>query len=98
KSPDNVEVNVSNWTASGGSISGTGNIATLNTAGASPGPITINATCSDSRGLSTSASSTVTVEAPPPPPPQASKLSSCDFPNATKPWRVDTTSRPVVEC
>src|SRR5207247_10052848 len=48
KSPDNVEVNVSNWTASGGSISGTGNTATLNTAGASHGPLTINATCSDS--------------------------------------------------
>jgi len=97
KSPDNVEVNVSNWTASGGSISGTGNTATLNTSGASPGPITINATCSDSRGLSTSGSSTVTVEAPPPPPPQASKLSSCDFPNATKPWRVDNTCKAVLD-
>ena len=39
----------------------------------------------------------MTVEAPPPPPPQASKLSSCDFPNATKPWRVDNTCKAVLD-
>ena len=42
--------------------------ATLNTAGASPGPITVSATCTDSRGLTASASTQITVEAPPPPP------------------------------
>ncbi len=67
-SPDNVPVNVANWTASSGAISGTGNSATLNTEGAQPGAITVNASCSDSRGLNTSASTQVTVEAPPPPP------------------------------
>src|ERR1700680_4527145 len=55
-SPDNVPVNVGGWTASGGSISGTGNSATLDTNGASPGPISINATCPDSRGLTASTS------------------------------------------
>jgi hypothetical protein len=39
----------------------------------------------------------VTVEAPPPPPPQASKLSSCDFPNTKKPWRVDNTCKAVLD-
>lgn len=67
-SPDNVPVNVANWTASSGTVSGTGNAATLNTAGAQPGAITVNASCSDSRGLNTSASTQVNVEAPPPPP------------------------------
>ena len=97
KSADNVEVNVSNWTASGGTISGSGNTATLNTNGAPAGPITINATCTDTRGLNTPASSTVTIEVPPPPPPQASKLSSCDFPNEKKPWRVDNTCKAVLD-
>ena len=67
-SPDNVPVNVSDWTASSGTVSGSGNSATLNTTGTQPGSITVNASCSDSRGLNAAASTQVTVEAPPPPP------------------------------
>jgi hypothetical protein len=96
-SPDNVPVTVGSWTASSGSISGSGNSATLNTTGASPGPITINATCTDSRGLTASSSSTVTVENPPPPPPQASKLNECQYPNKVKPWRVDNTCKAALD-
>jgi hypothetical protein len=96
-SPDNVPVTVSGWTASGGSISGDGSTATLNTTGASAGPITVSATCTDSRGLTASASTQATVEVPPPPPPQCSKLSSCDFPNKVKPWRVDNTCKAVLD-
>ena len=96
-SPDNVPVTVSGWNASGGSISGSGNSATLNTSGAASGPITISATCTDSRGLTASSSSTVTVENPPPPPPQASKLNQCDYPNAKKPWRVDNTCKAMLD-
>ena len=93
-SPDNVPVTVGGWTSSGGSISGSGNSATLNTTGASSGPITINATCTDSRGLTASTSSSVTVENPPPPPaPQASKVNECQYPNLKKPWRVDNTCK-----
>jgi hypothetical protein len=97
KSPDNVSVSVSGWTASGGSISGSGSTATLNTTGAPAGPITVSSTCTDSRGLTASASTQVTVEVPPPPPPQASKLSTCDFPNKMKPWRVDNTCKAVLD-
>ena len=79
KSPDNVPVNVE-YSASGGKVSGTGNTATLDTAGASPGPITVTGKCTDSRGLSASSDSTVTIEAPPPPPPQASKLNQWTSP------------------
>lgn len=68
KSPDNVQVSVANWNASGGTVSGTGNTANLNTSGASPGEITVTATCTDSRGLSSSATTQVTVETPPPSP------------------------------
>src|ERR1700691_197429 len=93
-SPDNVPVTVGGWTASSGSISGSGNTGTLNTTGASAGPITISATCTDSRGLNASTTSTVTVEnPPPPPPPQASKVNECQYPNVKKPWRVDNTCK-----
>ena len=98
-SPDGVPVTVGDWSASSGSISGSGSTATLNTAGASAGPITVSATCTDSRGLKSPAASTqVTVENPPPPPvPQASKLSQCDFPNPVKPWRVDNTCKAILD-
>jgi hypothetical protein len=91
-SPDNVPVTVAGWTATGGSVSGTDNTATLNTTGASAGPVTVSATCTDSRGLSSQASTQVNVENPPPPPPQATKLTDCGFENMAKikkPWRVD---------
>ena len=70
-SPDNVPVSVGNYTANAGTISGSGNTATLNTSGANPGSITVNATCTDQRGLSTPATAQVTIETPPPPPPTA---------------------------
>ena len=97
-SPENVPVTVGDWTASGGNISGSGNTAMLSTTGASPGPITVSATCTDSRGLkSPPATTQVMVENPPPPPPQASKLSQCDFPNPVKPWRVDNTCKAALD-
>ena len=67
-SPDNATVTVGNWTSSAGSIAGSGNSATLSTSGASAGPATVNATCTDSRGLTASTSSSVAVNNPPPPP------------------------------
>ena len=96
-SPDGVPVTVGAWTASSGSVSGNGNSATLNTGGASPGTITVGATCTDSRGLATPGSTQVTIENPPPPPPKASKLSQCDFPNKMKPWRVDNTCKAILD-
>src|SRR5579862_5142788 len=67
-SPDGVPVSVATWTASSGSVSGSGTSATLSTSGASPGSITVGATCTDSRGLNTQASTQVTIEAPAPNP------------------------------
>jgi hypothetical protein len=102
-SPDNMQTSVAGWTASSGSISGSGNTATLDTTGASPGSVTVSATCSDSRGLSSPGSTSVNVQAPalpPPPPPQASKLSECDFSNMAKigkPWRVDNECKAILD-
>jgi outer membrane protein OmpA-like peptidoglycan-associated protein len=67
-SPDNVGVSVASWTASGGTVSGSGSSATLNTTGAAPGSITVGATCTDVRGLTAQASTEVRIENPPPPP------------------------------
>ena len=65
KSPDNVQVNVGGWNASTGTVFGTGSTASLSTAGAAPGTITVNATCTDARGLTGSSSAQVAVTAPP---------------------------------
>jgi hypothetical protein len=67
-SQDGVPVSVAAWTASGGTISGSGSSASLNTTGAAPGSITVGASCTDSRGLTGQATTQVMVENPPPPP------------------------------
>ena len=73
-SPDNVPVTVSGWTASGGSISSSGGTTTLNTTGAPAGPITVSATCTDSRELNTQARTQVMVENPPVVSPEVRRL------------------------
>ncbi|MGA2746171.1 MAG: OmpA family protein [Candidatus Sulfotelmatobacter sp.] len=67
-SPDGVGVSVANWTSTAGSVSGSGSSATLSTKGAPAGPVTVSATCTDSRGLTGQASTQITLENPPPPP------------------------------
>ena len=65
-SPDGAPVSVANWISTQGTVSGSGNTATLNTSGLAPGPVTITATCTDSRGLNTQATTQVTIQNPPP--------------------------------
>lgn len=100
-SPDNsadypVSAGISNWAASAGKASGSGNSATLDTAGASAGPITVTATCTDSRNLTSNGTATVNVEQPPPPP-QASKVNECNFVNKAKPARVDNACKAALD-
>jgi len=64
-SPDGVPTSVAKWAATGGTVSGSGNTATLSTTGAAPGTIMITAACSDTRGLESQAQTQVTVENPP---------------------------------
>ena len=66
-SPDGVPVTVSNWNTGSGKLSGSGNTASLDTTGTT-GPVSVGATCTDSRGLTANSSASVTVENPPPPP------------------------------
>jgi outer membrane protein OmpA-like peptidoglycan-associated protein len=73
-SPDGVSVSVASWTASSGTVSGSGSAATLDTTGVPPGTITVGATCTDNRGLAGQASTAVTIENPPPPPPPDKQL------------------------
>jgi outer membrane protein OmpA-like peptidoglycan-associated protein len=74
-SPDNSQVAVGGWTASGGTVSSSGaSTAALNTSGTSNGPITVTATCSDTRGLNTQATAQVMVQNPPPVSPEFLKL------------------------
>jgi outer membrane protein OmpA-like peptidoglycan-associated protein len=74
-SPDNAMVTVGSWSSTGGNIASSGGSkAVLNTIGASAGPISVNASCSDARGLTTQAGSQVIVESPPQPSPEFVRL------------------------
>jgi outer membrane protein OmpA-like peptidoglycan-associated protein len=85
------------YTTTGGRVSGSGTTATLDTAGANAGPITVTATVSDDRGLTANCNATVNVEVPPPPP-QAAQLNSCQFSlDKKRPWRVDNTCKAILD-
>lgn len=94
-SPDGRPLTYS-WNTSAGKINGTGENVQLDTAGTPAGPITINGTVSDDRGLTASCSSTVNVEVPPPPP-TASKLNEINFPDKKKPARVDNAAKAILD-
>jgi len=94
--PDNRPLTY-NYTTSAGRVAGSGASATLDTAGAPAGPITVSATVSDDRGLTANCNATVNVEVPPPPP-QASNIGSCQFDKDKKrPWRVDNACKAVLD-
>ncbi len=95
-SPDGAQITGITYTASAGNISGTGNSATLDTAGAAAGPITVTATATDARNLTGSGTCTVNVEVPPPPP-TCSKINSIQFPDLKRPWRVDNTAKAILD-
>jgi outer membrane protein OmpA-like peptidoglycan-associated protein len=98
-SPDGRSLTYS-YSASAGSISGTDSNATLNTAGAEPGPINVTCNVKDDRNLSASSATSVNVEAPPPPPappaaPEASRLNQIAF--KTNSARVDNAAKAILD-
>ncbi len=95
QSPDNRPLTY-NFTTTVGRITPSGATATLDTAGAPAGSITVNCTATDDRGLSASSNTGVNVEVPPPPP-QASKLNEIQFKNAKKPARVDNEAKAILD-
>jgi hypothetical protein len=90
-SPDGRPLSYS-WSAGAGQLAPTDANATLDTAGLPSGPVSVNTTCTDDRGLSDATTTTVNVEAPPPVP-QPSKLGECDFKTA----RVDNKCKAVLD-
>ena len=94
-SPDNRPLTYS-FTATGGRITPNGANATLDTAGAPAGPINVNCTVNDDRGLSANSSASVNVEVPPPPP-TASKLNEIQFKDKKKPARVDNEAKAILD-
>jgi outer membrane protein OmpA-like peptidoglycan-associated protein len=87
------------YSASAGSINGTGNAATLATSGAPAGTITVTGTVQDDKGQTASATTTVNVEAPPPPPtPKTQTLCSIQFDkDKRRPGRVDNEAKACLD-
>jgi hypothetical protein len=87
------------YSASAGSINGTGNTATLSTTGAPSGTITVTGTVQDDKGQTASATTTVNVEAPPPPPaPKTQTLCSIQFDkDKRRPARVDNEAKACLD-
>ncbi|MFZ0663653.1 MAG: hypothetical protein WAM66_13240 [Acidobacteriaceae bacterium] len=93
-SPQNRPLTYS-YQASAGSISGTGNSATLSTTGAPAGTITVTCNVSDDKGQTASSTTTVDVAAPPAPPaPKTQTLCSIQFDHdKRRPARVDNDAK-----
>jgi outer membrane protein OmpA-like peptidoglycan-associated protein len=87
------------YSASAGSINGTGNTATLSSNGAPAGTITVTGTVQDDKGQTASATTTVNVEAPPPPPtPKTQTLCNIQFDKDKKrPARVDNEAKACLD-
>jgi hypothetical protein len=100
-SPQNRPLTYS-YSASAGSVTGSGTTATESTGGAAPGTITVTCNVVDDKGQSASATTTVTIIAPPPPPPPpaptTSALCSVNFERDTKrPGRVDNEAKACLD-
>jgi len=87
------------YSASAGTINGSGNTATFSSTGAPTGPITITCNVSDDKGHNGSAETSVTIEAPPPPPqPKTQALCSISFTTDKKrPMRVDNEAKACLD-
>jgi hypothetical protein len=87
------------YTASAGSVSGSGATAEFSSAGAPTGAVGITCNVADDKGHSASANTSVTIEAPVvAPKPQASALCSISFTTDTKrPTRVDNEAKACLD-
>jgi hypothetical protein len=87
------------YSTSAGQISGNNTTATLNTAGAPAGPITVTCNVADDKGQTASSTTTVNVEQPPPPPaPKTQTLCSINFDrDKRRPARVDNEAKACLD-
>jgi outer membrane protein OmpA-like peptidoglycan-associated protein len=96
QSPDNRPLTYS-FTSTSGRVNGNASRATLDTAGASVGSITVSCTATDDRGLSATSQTSVNIEVPPPPP-MASKCGSIEFSrDKRRPARVDNEAKAILD-
>lgn len=97
-SPQNRPLTYS-YSATAGSVTGTTSTATLSTAGAAPGTITVSCNVVDDKGQTASSTTSVTVIAPPPPAaPLTSSLCSISFErDAKRSARVDNEAKACLD-
>jgi hypothetical protein len=97
-SPQNRPLNYS-YTASSGSITGSGSTATYSSAGAPTGPVEITCNVSDDKNHNASAQTNLTIVAPPVPPlPHTQALCSISFTNdPRRPTRVDNEAKACLD-
>ena len=87
------------YSASAGTVNGSGSTATFSSTGAPTGPVTITCNVSDDKGHNASAETSVTIEAPPPAPqPKTEALCSITFSTDKKrPTRVDNEAKACLD-
>ncbi len=97
-SPQNRPLTYS-YTATGGTISGSGTTATYASAGAPTGSIGITCNVADDKGHTANSNTSLTIVAPPPPPqPKTQALCSINFSNDKKrPTRVDNEAKACLD-
>lgn len=97
-SPQNRPLNYT-YSASAGTVSGSGNSATYSSTGAPTGPVDITCGVADDKGHTGSSTTTVTIAAPPPPPqPHTETLCSINFnKDKARPTRVDNEAKACLD-
>lgn len=97
-SPQNRPLTYS-FSASAGSVNGSGNTATFSSTGAPTGPVSITCKVADDKNHTASADTSLSIEAPPPPPtPHAQALCSMSFDNdKRRPNRVNNEGKACLD-
>jgi hypothetical protein len=86
------------YSASGGTINGSGTSATFSSTGAPTGPVTITTTVTDDKGQTASCNTTVNIESPAMAKPKTSSLCSIQFSRDKKrPGRVDNEAKACLD-
>ena len=89
-----------NYTATAGTVTGTGTTAEYSSAGAPTGAVGITCGVSDDKNQMASANTTVTILAPPPPPPAPKTQALCSITFASdpkRPMRVDNEAKACLD-
>jgi hypothetical protein len=89
-----------NYSATGGTISGSGSTATYASAGAATGVVGITCNVADDKSHTASANTNLTIVAPPPPPPQPQTSKLCSISFATdkrRPTRVNNEAKACLD-